>query len=109
MWLPSIISFTCYSLAAVGFYWLIPPPHPKEKDSEQYYGYYSNHVSLVHSFVSLILSIVFSLSQDFDLSQLRLVSIKLSIYGWDFCGPNNDLYNLISIVTCPFFAPTAAA
>ncbi len=56
MWVEAAISFACYCTVGVLFFYVIPPAHPRDKDAQQYYAYYSTHVSLVHCFVSLILS-----------------------------------------------------
>ena len=91
MWLAALISFLCYCTVTVLFYILLPSPIPKERDPKQYHGYYTTHVSLVHCIVSLILSI-------YHVMLFLLVAIKQYVYGWDFCGPNNDFYCLMAIV-----------
>ena len=93
-WYDPVVCFGVYSLLGILFYWLVPAPHAKDRDSAQYYAYYSSHVSLVHCLVSVVFCKGLA---------IKVVVLKMCLYGWDFCGPNKPLYYVISLV-CPSYS-----
>ena len=84
------VSLVIYCVIGITFYLIVPAPHPVSTNPKQYYAYYGAHVSLVHCLVALALSTCHSADS--------VVALKLYLYGWDFCGENNELYYAISMV-----------
>ena len=83
-----ILIFTCiYSFLHLLVFYLLPSPGSRKLIKRQgYYEYYGNHVSYVDC-----------------LMILSLYSINLIKYGFNFCGENNIILQIIGIQTIGYF------
>ena len=83
-----ILIFTClYSLLHLLVFYLLPYPGSKKlMKKHSYYEYYGNHVSYVDC-----------------LMVLSLYTLNLIKYGFNFCGENNLILQIISIQTIGYF------